>query len=129
MTYLIKIYLVRVKIHIPQVLKVSYKTEINPYVGINMFVYLYVNNLNYNIHIFAVTWIIQFIWVIIDLMPIIEAWKTKKNYKNEKWIHIIWSFVTFQFHKKELEIHKMLVNWYVSNSKDVTNLKYCKIKQ
>lgn len=55
MTYLIKIYLVRVKIHIPQVLKVSYKTEINPYVGINMFVYLYVNNLNYNIHIFAVT--------------------------------------------------------------------------
>lgn len=31
MTYLIKIYLVRVKIHIPQVLKVSYTTEINPY--------------------------------------------------------------------------------------------------
>lgn len=55
MTYLIKIYLVRVKIHIPQVLKVSYKTDINPYVGINMFVYLYVNNLNYNIHILAVT--------------------------------------------------------------------------
>lgn len=83
MTYLIKIYLVRVKIHIPQVLKVSYKTEINPYVGINMFVYLYVYNLNYNIHIFAVTWIIQFIWVIIDLMPIIKAWKTKK--KLQEW--------------------------------------------
>lgn len=61
MTYLIKIYLVRVKIHIPQVLKVSYKNHIKlksihiNIIGINIFVYLYVNNLNYNIHIFAVT--------------------------------------------------------------------------
>lgn len=54
MIYLIKIYLVRVKIYILQVLKVLYKIEINLYVGINMFVYLYVNNLNYNIYIFVV---------------------------------------------------------------------------
>lgn len=54
MIYLIKIYLVRVKIYILQVLKVLYKIDINLYVGINMFVYLYVNNLNYNIYIFVV---------------------------------------------------------------------------